>query len=106
MAKITYVEYNGNSHKVDVDNGLSVMEGAVQNNINGIDGDCGGGMSCATCHVYVKEEWFYKLEKKLDGEEDMLDQAYEPRKNSRLSCQITVSDELDGLIVHMPEKQI
>ena len=106
MAKITYIEHNGKSHTVNVENGLSVMEGAVQNNIPGIDGDCGGGMSCATCHVYVKEEWFDKLEKKLDGEEDMLDQAYEPKKNSRLSCQITVSDELDGLIVNMPEKQV
>ena len=64
MAKIIYVEHNGNSHTVNVENGLSVMEGAVQNNIPGIDGDCGGGMSCATCHVYVKEEWFDKLEKK------------------------------------------
>ena len=78
--KITYIEHNGNSHTVDVDNGLSVMEGAVQNDIPGIDGDCGGGMSCATCHVYVTEDWFDKLEKKLDGEEDMLDQAYEPKK--------------------------
>tara|TARA_B100002052_G_scaffold84489_1_gene77584 strand:+ start:66 stop:386 length:321 start_codon:yes stop_codon:yes gene_type:complete len=106
MAKITYVDYSGNHTTVDVENGLSVMEGAVQNNIQGIDGDCGGGMSCATCHVYVKDEWFDKIEKKTDGEEDMLDQAYEPKKNSRLSCQITVSDKLDGLIVNMPEKQV
>ena len=106
MAKITYVDYSGNHITVDVENGLSVMEGAVQNNIQGIDGDCGGGMSCATCHVYVKDEWFDKIEKKTDGEEDMLDQAFEPKKNSRLSCQITVSDKLDGLIVNMPEKQV
>tara|TARA_B100002051_G_scaffold159488_1_gene150783 strand:- start:182 stop:502 length:321 start_codon:yes stop_codon:yes gene_type:complete len=106
MAKITYVDHNGVSLTVDVENGLSVMEGAVQNNISGIDGDCGGGMSCATCHVYVQDEWFNKLEKKTDGEEDMLDQAYEPKRNSRLSCQITVSDEIDGLIVNMPEKQV
>tara|TARA_B100000282_G_C31342858_1_gene314208 strand:- start:152 stop:472 length:321 start_codon:yes stop_codon:yes gene_type:complete len=106
MAKITYVDYSGNHTTVDVENGLSVMEGAVQNNIQGIDGDCGGGMSCATCHVYVKDEWFDKIEKKTDGEEDMLDQAFEPKKNSRLSCQITVSDKLDGLIVNMPEKQV
>ena len=105
MPKITYVEHNGTNHTVDVQNGLTVMEGAVQNNIPGIDADCGGGMACATCHVYVKDHWFDKLENKTDGEEDMLDQAYEPKKNSRLSCQIIVSDDLDGLIVDMPEKQ-
>ena len=106
MAKITYITSDNQTHTVEVQNGLTVMEGAVQNNIPGIDADCGGGMACATCHVYVKEEWFDKLEKKLDGEEDMLDQAYEPKKNSRLSCQLTVSDELDGLIVNMPDKQV
>ena len=106
MAKITYITSDAKVHEIEVQNGLTVMEGAVQNNIPGIDGDCGGGMSCATCHVYVKEEWFDKLEKKLDGEEDMLDQAYEPKKNSRLSCQLTVSEELYGLIVNMPEKQV
>ena len=105
MSKITYIEKNGKSHTVDVQNGLSVMEGAVQNNIPGIDADCGGSMACATCHVYVKEEWFDKLDKKEDGEEDMLDTAYEPNKNSRLSCQLIVSEKLDGLIVHLPEKQ-
>ena len=105
MTKITYIEHSGQKHEIDVANGLTVMEGAVQNNVPGIDADCGGGMSCATCHVYVTEDWFDKLEKKLDGEEDMLDQAYEPKKNSRLSCQITGSDEVDGLIVNMPEKQ-
>ncbi len=106
MTKIKYVEHNGNEHIIDVQNGLTVMEGAVQNDIPGIDADCGGGMSCATCHVYVKEEWYNKLPKKEIGEDDMLDQAYEPKSNSRLSCQIIVSDELDGLIVHMPEKQV
>jgi len=106
MAKITYIEHNGKNHTIDVTNGLSVMEGAVQNNISGIDADCGGSMACATCHVYVKEEWFNKLPKKEDGEEDMLDMAFEPKKNSRLSCQIMVSDELDGLIVNLPEKQV
>ena len=106
MAKITYIEHNGKNHTIDVTNGLSVMEGAVQNNIPGIDADCGGSMACATCHVYVKEEWFNKMPKKEDGEEDMLDMAFEPKKNSRLSCQIMVSDELDGLIVYLPEKQV
>ena len=105
MAKITYIEHNGKSHTVEVKNGLSVMEGAVQNNISGIDADCGGSMACATCHVYVKEEWFDKVNIKSEGEDDMLDQAYEPNKQSRLSCQISVTDDIDGLIVNLPEKQ-
>ena len=106
MAKITYITSDAKVHEVEVQNGLTVMEGAVQNNIAGIDADCGGGMACATCHVYVKEDWFNKLPKKSEGEDDMLDQAYEPSSNSRLSCQITVSDELNGLVVHLPEKQV
>jgi|TARA_B100000809_G_scaffold28110_1_gene24392 2Fe-2S ferredoxin len=105
MSKITYIEHSGKQHTIDVKNGLTVMEGAIQNNIPGIDADCGGSMACATCHVYVKEEWFDKLLKKEDGEEDMLDMAYEPKKFSRLSCQLIVSDKLDGLVVTMPEKQ-
>tara|TARA_Y100001936_G_scaffold100838_1_gene99208 strand:+ start:55 stop:375 length:321 start_codon:yes stop_codon:yes gene_type:complete len=105
MPKITYIEHNGKSHTIEIANGLSVMEGAVQNNIPGIDADCGGSMACATCHVYVKEEWFNKLPKKEDGEEDMLDMAFEPKKNSRLSCQLIVNNELDGLIVTTPKKQ-
>ena len=105
MAKITYIEHSGKSHTIQVQNGLTVMEGAVQNNIPGIDADCGGSMACATCHVYVKEEWFNKLPKKEDGEEDMLDMAHEPSKFSRLSCQLTVSDDLEGLVVNLPVKQ-
>ena len=105
MAKITYIEHSGKKHTIDVANGLSIMEGAVQNNIQGIDADCGGAMACATCHVYVKEEWFNKLPQKEQGEEDMLDMAFEPKKNSRLSCQILVSKELDGIVVDLPEKQ-
>ena len=105
MAKITYIEHSGKSHTIEVQNGLTVMEAAVQNNIAGIDADCGGSMACATCHVYVKEEWFNKLPKKEDGEEDMLDMAYEPRKFSRLSCQLIVSDELEGLVINLPVKQ-
>ena len=106
MPKITYIEHSGKSHTIEVANGLSVMEGAVQNNIPGIDADCGGSMACATCHVYVKEEWFNKLPKKEDGEEDMLDMAFEPKKNSRLSCQLMVTDQLEGLVVNLPEKQV
>ena len=105
MPKIIYIDSQGNSNPIEVENGLTVMEGAVQNNIPGIDADCGGSMACATCHVYVKEDWFDKINKKNEGEDDMLDQAYEPKKNSRLSCQIIVSDDLDGLVVDMPEKQ-
>ena len=105
MPKITYIIDKENSKTIEVSNGLTVMEGAVQNNIPGIDADCGGGMACATCHVYVTDEWFNKLPKKEDGEEDMLDMAFEPKQNSRLSCQLVVSDELDGLVVNIPSKQ-
>jgi len=105
MPKITYIEHTGKSHTINIPKGLSVMEGAIQNNIPGIDADCGGSMACATCHVYVKEEWFDKLPKKEDGEEDMIDMAYEPNKFSRLSCQLIASDELEGLVVTLPEKQ-
>ena len=80
MPKITYIEHNGKSHIQEVANGLTVMEGAVQNNIPGIDADCGGSCACATCHVYVDEKWFDKLPKKESAEEDMLDMAFEPKK--------------------------
>ena len=105
MAKIKYIEFNGNEHEIEVSNGLTVMEGAIKNKIPGIDADCGGACACATCHVYVDNNWIEKLSPKDDSEEDMLDFAFEVKSNSRLSCQITVSDELDGLIVNMPEKQ-
>ena len=105
MAKITYKDNQGNSKTVNVNNGLSVMEGAIQNEIPGIDADCGGSMACATCHVYVKEEWLNKIPKAEDAEVDMIDMAYEPKKNSRLSCQIIVTDELNGIEVTTPEKQ-
>ena len=105
MAKITYKDFQGTSKTIDVENGLSVMEGAIQNEIQGIDADCGGAMACATCHVYVEEKWFNKIPKADDAEIDMIDMAFEPKKNSRLSCQITVTDELDGLKVTTPEKQ-
>ena len=105
MPKIIYNDFSCNQKKIEVPNGLSVMEGAVKNNISGIDADCGGSMACATCHVYVKEEWLNKLKKMENGEQDMIDMAYEPKKNSRLSCQLIVSDELDGLEVTTPLKQ-
>ena len=100
MAKIKYIEHDGKEHEIEVSNGLTVMEGAIQNGIPGIDADCGGSMACATCHVYVKEDWFSKLPEKEMGEDDMLDQAFEPKSNSRLSCQLTVSDELNGCLLY------
>ena len=105
MAKIIYKDYQGNSKTIEVEKGLSVMEGAIQNDIPGIDADCGGAMACSTCHVYVEEIWFNKIPKAEDAEVDMIDMAYEPKKNSRLSCQIIISDELDGLEITTPEKQ-
>ena len=105
MPKITYNTHDKQMHTIDIQKGLSVMEGAVQNDIPGIDADCGGGMACATCNVYVDEDWLDKLPAKEDGEEDMLDMEFETKNNSRLSCQLIVSDELDGLIVNIPSKQ-
>jgi 2Fe-2S ferredoxin len=105
MAKITYIEHDGTPHEVDVKTGLSVMEGAVKNNIPGIDADCGGACACATCHVYVDEAWLPKTGEKSAMEESMLDFAEGVEPNSRLSCQIKVSDDLDGLVVRMPESQ-
>ena len=106
MPKITYIEHNGTEHTVDVAEGLTVMEGAVNNNIPGIDADCGGACACSTCHVYVDPAWVAKLPAREDMEEDMLDFAFEPNERSRLTCQIKVTPELDGLVVQMPEKQI
>ena len=105
MPKITFIDKSGNSKTIDVENGLTVMEGAIQNDIPGIDADCGGSMACATCHVYVEDIWFNKIPKAEEAEVDMLDMAHEPKKNSRLSCQIIVSEELEGLVVTTPEKQ-
>ncbi len=105
MPKITYKDFNGNSKTINVESGLSVMEGAIQNDIPGIDADCGGSMACATCHVYVEEKWLNKIPKAEDAENDMIDMAYNPKKNSRLSCQIILNDELEGLEVTTPEKQ-
>jgi 2Fe-2S ferredoxin len=106
MPKITYVEHSGKTHDVEVAEGLTVMEGAVKNAIPGIDADCGGACACSTCHVYVDPAWAAKLPEKEPMEVDMLDFAYQPNENSRLTCQIKVTKELDGLVVRMPEKQI
>ena len=105
MPKIIYVDSQNNTKTIEVENGLSVMEGAIQNDVPGIDADCGGSMACATCHVYVEEKWFNKLPVAEEAEVDMIDMAFEPKKNSRLSCQLIVTDELDGLKVLTPKKQ-
>lgn len=105
MAKITYIEHDGTEHTIEVANGLTVMEGAVNNNVPGIDADCGGACACATCHVYVDPKWVEKVGQAEGMETSMLDFAEDVQQNSRLSCQITVSDALDGLVVRMPESQ-
>ena len=105
MPKITYIEHNGKEHTAEVPVGWTVMEGAVKNRIPGIDADCGGACACATCHVYVDEAWREKVGAPSPMEEDMLDFGFDVRPNSRLSCQIKVSDELDGLVVSTPERQ-
>jgi 2Fe-2S ferredoxin len=105
VAKITYIEFDETVHTVEVKTGLSVMEGAVKNNVPGIDADCGGACACATCHVYVDEAWQEKTGEASAMEESMLDFADEVQPNSRLSCQIRVTDALDGLIVRLPEAQ-
>ena len=106
MPRITYIEHNGTEHTHDVAVGLTVMEGAVNNNVPGIDADCGGACACSTCHAYVNPDWVAKLPAREDMEEDMLDFAYEPNLRSRLTCQIQVTAEMDGLVLNLPEKQI
>ena len=105
MAKIKYITSDNQTHTVEVQNGLTVMEGAVQNDIPGIDADCGGACACATCHVYVDQNWVDKTGKAEQMEQDMLDFAFDVTDQSRLSCQIKITDDLDGLIVNLPEKQ-
>jgi 2Fe-2S ferredoxin len=105
MPKITFIEKNGTEHAVEAAAGLSVMEVAVKNMVPGIDADCGGACACATCHVYVDPAWAEKVGKPDAMEESMLDFAYEPKENSRLSCQIKVTAQLDGLILRLPEFQ-
>ncbi|MEJ1970514.1 MAG: 2Fe-2S iron-sulfur cluster-binding protein [Rhizomicrobium sp.] len=105
MPKIKYIEHNGKEHDAEVPEGWSVMEGAVKNLIPGIDADCGGACACATCHVFVDPAFADKIPPKTDMEETMLDFAPETGPNSRLSCQIKVTKDLDGLIVRMPHSQ-
>ncbi|MCB2135938.1 MAG: 2Fe-2S iron-sulfur cluster binding domain-containing protein [Rhodobacteraceae bacterium] len=107
MVKITYIEFGGREHIVDVPPGQTVMEGARDNGIPGIEADCGGACACSTCHVYVDPDWVDRLPTKDSMEEDMLDFAHEPDPTrSRLTCQLKVTEQIDGLIVRMPEKQV
>jgi 2Fe-2S ferredoxin len=103
MAKITYVTRDGERHEVDVENGYSVMEGAINNNIDGIVAECGGACACATCHGYIDEAWLAKLPAMDDMEDSMLDAAFARKPNSRLTCQLEVSDALDGLVIEVAE---
>ncbi|MGE0847364.1 MAG: 2Fe-2S iron-sulfur cluster-binding protein [Flavobacteriaceae bacterium] len=105
MAKITYIESDGTKHVVEGEVGSTVMETAIQNLIPGIEAECGGSLACATCHVYVDDAWRTATGEPSPMEEDMLDFAYEVKPESRLSCQIQVTDELDGLVVRIPERQ-
>ncbi len=103
MPKITYITTDGVKHDVEVDNGYSVMEGAINNNLEGIVAECGGACACATCHAYIDAAWLDKMPEIDDMEDSMLDAAFERKSSSRLTCQIEVSDELDGLVVHIAE---
>ena len=105
MAKVTYITHDGNEHAVEITPGWSLMEGAVKNRVPGIDADCGGACACATCHVYVDPAWLAALPPKSEMEEAMLDFALVTAPNSRLSCQIRVTPELDGLVVRIPVSQ-
>jgi 2Fe-2S ferredoxin len=106
LPTVKYIEFDGTEHAIDVESGLTVMEGAVNNSVPGIEAECGGACACATCHVYVDDAWAAKISPREDMEEDMLEcAASEVQPNSRLSCQIEVSDALDGLVVRLPEFQ-
>lgn len=105
MPKITFVQFSGEETTIDADNGSSVMNVALDNLVSGIDADCGGECSCATCHVLVDEQWMSKVGEASEQENLMLDLNPDREARSRLSCQITVTDELDGLIVNLPEFQ-
>lgn len=106
MPEIIYLEHNGTEHRVKVETGSSAMQGAVNNGIPGIDGDCGGQAACATCHVFVDAAWIGKVgTPRSDQESEMLDLAVDRADNSRLACQIEITSELEGLVLRMPEQQ-
>jgi 2Fe-2S ferredoxin len=105
MPKITFIDHGGKEHVVEAETGITVMEAAINNLVPGIEAECGGSLACATCHVYVDDAWTEKTGSPSDMESDMLDFAFELQPNSRLSCQIRVTDEIDGLVVRVPEQQ-
>ena len=105
MPKLTFIDFEGTERSVDANVGDSVMESATSNDIPGIDADCGGACACATCHVYISEDWTEIVGKPEELEAEMLDVAEEVRDNSRLSCQVKITDEMHGLIVNTPESQ-
>jgi 2Fe-2S ferredoxin len=105
MTKLQFVDFGGTARMVDAPVGSTVMEAAIKNAVPGIEAECGGACACATCHVYIDDAWQAVVGPPTSMEEDMLDFAYDVRPNSRLSCQIKVTDQLDGLIVHTPERQ-
>jgi 2Fe-2S ferredoxin len=105
MPKVTYITTDGERHEVTLENGYSVMEGAINNNIDGIVAECGGACACATCHSYIDESWLDRLPAMDDMEDSMLDAAYDRRQNSRLTCQIEMNDALDGLIIHVADNE-
>ena len=105
MPTVTYVQASGNSHEVNLDAGSSLMQGAVDNMIDGILAECGGSCSCATCHCYIAESWVDKITPASEMEKDLLTCVSEPKDNSRLSCQIRMTEALDGLVVHLPVSQ-
>jgi 2Fe-2S ferredoxin len=106
MPTITYIEFNGTEHVVHIAPGQSVMQGALNNDVRGIIGDCGGCCSCATCHVYVDPAWVDRVGEKGEVEAGLLEEVMDGQPNSRLSCQITLTDELDGLVVRLPARQV
>lgn len=105
MPEIVFVEHDGTLHKVEAEVGMSVMEAAVQNGVNGIDADCGGSCACATCHGYIDDAWRERIPAADFMELDMLELAYERTENSRLTCQIRVNDDMNGLLIRLPESQ-
>jgi len=105
MAKVTFVGSDGTETVCEGNDGMTLMEVAIKNSVHGIDADCGGACACATCHIYVREDWKGATGEREEMESDMLDFAFEVKENSRLSCQIKISDALDGLVVDVPEKQ-
>lgn len=105
MAKITFVEHDGTEHVLEGEDGVTLMELAIKNSLPGIDADCGGACACATCHIYIRDDWMDRVGKAVDMEQDMLDFAFDVKDNSRLSCQVKVDGSIDGLMVDLPEKQ-